>query len=143
MTEKILGDEIVKPRANRNKSALIIGVPYGALNTDDRAKLQKIDSKYIPWLTTMPDKSYTEIRKLIKPYIFTNGFESVTMLAKTKAEAMEKYTISGHDINAITGIKVEYPGWVRDLSTPADTKAIAKQYRLDRKNGRQPKQKAI
>ena len=111
----------------RKKSALITRVPLMSLSPGDFKKVQEINLAYAGILSEVDERSYHEIRQEIKPYIFTfEGGQDVTLLAKTKPEAIEKFTKMTYIIESVVKIEVEYEDRVQVLLTPAEQKAARK-----------------
>lgn len=96
----------------RNKSQLLTEVPFNALNKEDREKVKAIDSRYSNLLQMIENKSWKQVRRLIKPYVIYTSDSKITIMAGTKKNAIK---MSGFKPRDITKITVEYADHIEEL----------------------------
>lgn len=111
--------------SKHRKPGLITTVPLVSLGISkaDRQKVIDLDPRYHDLIQMDSEKSWHDIRREIKPYVFTmSSGEQFTIMDKTKVGALEKLIklLDKQDCRnpRITKVEVEYETWTRELVVP-------------------------
>jgi acylphosphatase len=105
------------------KPGLITTAPLMSLCKLDYQKVIDSDSRYTGLIPKDSEKSWHDVRREIKPYVFTmSSGEKITVMDSTKTNAIEKLIkILDKQDNRnprITKVEVEYETWTGELVVP-------------------------
>lgn len=107
----------------RDKSQLIIKVPFYALSREDKEKVKQIDARYSTLCSKCDGLSWQQLRRKIKPYTIFVTDSSITIMTGTKKNAV---AMSGFKPKDITKIIVEYVDRTEELTLPKTAKPKCK-----------------
>ena len=107
----------------RDKSQLIIKVPFYALSKEDKEKVKQIDARYSTLCSKCDGLSWQQLRRKIKPYTVFVSDSSITIMTGTKKNAV---AMSGFKPKDITKIIVEYVDRTEELTLPKTAKPKCK-----------------
>jgi uncharacterized protein YihD (DUF1040 family) len=105
------------------KSGLITRVPLNSLCSEDFKKVTNIDKRYTELLQKTDEKSFHEIRREIKPYIFKmKDGNQITIMTNTRKGAEKAFKTAGHKMKEVQTLAVEYENMTRILSLRLEQK---------------------
>ena len=107
----------------RDKTQLIIKVPFYALSRGDKDKVRQIDTRYSTLCSKCDGLSWQQLRRKIKPYTIFTANSKITIMSETKKNAL---AMSGFKPCDITKITVEYVDMTKELTIPKTAKPKSK-----------------